>query len=366
MPGDGTHDWVGWAPFADMPRALNPPKGYVASANNAVVPRGYKVYLTGDWDAGSDGYRAKRITDMIVGRGPAPSAPINPNPAPPSPHPLHDAASMRLMQLDYFSGVAADFIGQVVPLLKPRTGAGQALAETWSSPGFGAQLSVGSVAGAQFERWYTALQTLAGRETNSTHWSDSQYLLRVMTGLLPDDPNCKASVAAEQTEGGLMGRPQPAAAAVVAGTQGVGAVSSCVSWASDLVDQLAVASGASDAWGSCVHKATFAHQVLGGSPLACAANRPVAHGGDFSTVNVGGYDPEKSSMPQSHGPSYRQIVDWSGGDAEAHSVFVHGPGQSGNILSEQYDDLVGAWAHGDYLRMHPDEPLESVLTITRK
>ena len=56
------YEWRGYIPFEDLPRAYNPPEGYVASANNSVVDSKYPYFMTEDWDFG---FRAKRITEMI-------------------------------------------------------------------------------------------------------------------------------------------------------------------------------------------------------------------------------------------------------------------------------------------------------------
>ncbi|GAG43908.1 unnamed protein product, partial [marine sediment metagenome] len=46
----------------ELPRAFNPPEGYVVTANNAVVGPDYPYFLSMDWEAG---YRAQRIVELI-------------------------------------------------------------------------------------------------------------------------------------------------------------------------------------------------------------------------------------------------------------------------------------------------------------
>ena len=90
--------------FDALPRALNPPKGYVASANNRPTPIGFAkpgFALSNDWDEGSDGFRARRITEMIVG-----SSADGRNGSAPGPiEPVHDVSTMRSIQLDYNSSL---------------------------------------------------------------------------------------------------------------------------------------------------------------------------------------------------------------------------------------------------------------------
>lgn len=59
---DSVHDWDGWIPFAELPHAFNPPKGYIVTANNKVVGDDYPHLLTSEWLAP---YRAQRISDLI-------------------------------------------------------------------------------------------------------------------------------------------------------------------------------------------------------------------------------------------------------------------------------------------------------------
>ena len=118
-------------------------------------------------------------------------------------------------------------------------------------------------------------------------------------------------------------------------------------------------SGDPHVWGVDNHHARFEHQVLHSSPLACLADRTVGHGGDFSTVNVGGFvidDPATAGgggspnmFLQKHGPSYRHISDLS--DLNGNSVFLNPPGQSGELLSDEYDSLLQMWKSGRYLEM---------------
>jgi len=58
----GTHEWLRYIPFEQLPSAFNPPAGYIATANNAVVDQNYPYFLSTDW---APGYRARRIVEMI-------------------------------------------------------------------------------------------------------------------------------------------------------------------------------------------------------------------------------------------------------------------------------------------------------------
>lgn len=57
------YDWSGRVPFDALPTVLNPPSGFVATANQQVIRSDYPYLLTTDWDYG---YRGQRIADLIA------------------------------------------------------------------------------------------------------------------------------------------------------------------------------------------------------------------------------------------------------------------------------------------------------------
>lgn len=96
VPGwTGEHDWVGWMPFEEKPHVLAPPRGYIATANNAQT-RGPNARLVtdGNWFGP---YRAQRISELLEASD------------------LHDAESLLDIQMhdgsvfmDRYAGVAAE------------------------------------------------------------------------------------------------------------------------------------------------------------------------------------------------------------------------------------------------------------------
>ena len=59
---DAEHEWEGAIPFEEMPRNINPPEGYIATANNRPVAADYPYYISMDF---APGYRAMRVTHGI-------------------------------------------------------------------------------------------------------------------------------------------------------------------------------------------------------------------------------------------------------------------------------------------------------------
>lgn len=63
--GDAGHEWNGYIPFADMPNALDPPSGFLATANARVTTDKSPYPLSLEW---IDPYRAERIYKVLQGR----------------------------------------------------------------------------------------------------------------------------------------------------------------------------------------------------------------------------------------------------------------------------------------------------------
>jgi penicillin amidase len=62
---DSQHEWQGYIPFAAMPNALDPPSGFVATANSRVTTEKSAYPLALEW---VEPYRAERIYKALQGR----------------------------------------------------------------------------------------------------------------------------------------------------------------------------------------------------------------------------------------------------------------------------------------------------------
>jgi penicillin amidase len=65
VPGwEAGNDWLGYVPFDDLPRVLNPPEGRVVTANHkAALAEDPGFWLTSEW---APPYRARRIEDLLT------------------------------------------------------------------------------------------------------------------------------------------------------------------------------------------------------------------------------------------------------------------------------------------------------------
>lgn len=65
VPGwTGEYDWAGYIPFEQLPESVNPPEGYLTTANHDVTPPGYPYHLGAGF---SPSYRFDRISERLRG-----------------------------------------------------------------------------------------------------------------------------------------------------------------------------------------------------------------------------------------------------------------------------------------------------------
>lgn len=298
VPGDGEWDWRGWIPAEEWPRVLNPEEGFVVTANNKVTPEGYPHNISLEW---AEPYRAERIGEMIETKKEETKKELS----------FEDMVSI---QQDQHTLLYRDFrpILERLDTLSWRDHQWQERLLSWdgNTRPFSQESTV-------FEAWYSELSQLPGEEVGEEYWDEPRYLLRALSG---SDPNCDDGATARREN--------------------------CTDYAAGAFHRAVNRLGKDvPEWGE-VHQATFEHPVLTYTRLSRFSDRQVPFGGDMYTVNVGSYDPGNFDM--NAGPSYRQVVDLSNPN---DSRFVEPMGQSGNLLSGQFDDLLPVWEEGRYLPM---------------
>jgi len=303
VTGTGEDDWSGYVPFAELPRALDPPRGFIATANNRVASIRYPHPITGDWP---EPYRARRITERILAKGKL------------------SVGDVRSIQLDEVSLQATE----VLPLLldtAPADAASKDALVRLSS--WNREFSPDSAAAAIYAAWYAALarmpeDELAGAPAGTVR---SRFLINALRS--GSDWCDDARTPARESCGTLKTRTLREAVAMLRNRLGPDPAS----WR----------------WGR-LHHARFPHGIFDAvKGLKALFSLEAGHGGDASTVNVGAYRLD-GSFRMTDGASYRQIVDFSD---PAASLFVHTTGQSGNVFEAGYRDLLPLWRSGRYFRI---------------
>ncbi|HRQ11349.1 MAG TPA: penicillin acylase family protein [Trueperaceae bacterium] len=301
----GEGDWIGQVPFDALPHVIQPASGRIVTANQRVVPEDYPYYLTRDWTAP---YRAERINALLDGQE---RATVD-----------YSVAT----QLDQVSLMAREF----VPLAQNAPAATDGAKKLQAMlVGFDGDMVMGSPAPLAFAAWYrrfaySLYQDDLG-DVTSSFFNLRPDLTRAILAGDPDWCDDKNTPGIETCE-------QMAALALDA------------AWT-----ELVAAFGADTSkwsWGKA-HQAVQEHAVLGSTPLAPIANLRVPNGGDGFSVDAAGYGLKFGNFDQTHGPGYRAVYDLAGGGG----WFIHGTGQSGNLLSRRYRDFMDRWQQGDMIPM---------------
>jgi penicillin G amidase len=318
VPGwSGEYDWTGFIPFDALPSALNPSSGHFVSANNKIIPAGYRYFISRDWDLPN---RAERIETLLDGT------------------PKQTPASTAAIQLDTLSLNAE----RLLPLLlatRPRSArAAEALRR------------LGGWAGAMdrrrpepliFAEWLRALtRTLLEPRLGA--------IFRQYWGLSSEHPDFSTDAVRRILEGHRDW---------CGGTPDAGACDAALAQSLETaLDALSQRYGeAMDQWRwGAAHPATFDSRLWDAVPVVSGLiDLAVPADGGNDTVDAGAYVVRDGAAPftDRHGPTLRMVVDMAN---PAAARFMISPGQSGNPLSPHYGDLLLPWRNGQSLAFTDD------------
>lgn len=297
VPGDGAYEWDGFHSAEDLPRAIDPARGFVATANEMNLPPDYPAQerrLGFEW---LEPWRAARIGAVLAAQ------------------PCHTLADSMALQGDDLSLPAAR-LARLVGGLGLQGAAAGLLAN------FDGRLHEDSPAAALVEVWW--MHHL--RPALLRHLAPAASLRAL---LAPGDPEALLD---------LLAAPRPP---LDAATRDRLLAETLAAAERDCRARLGDDSTAW-AWGR-LHHALFAHPLSGLAEVGRDVG-PLPVGGSGATVMNTTYRPD--SFRLTVGASFRMVVDVGGWDA---SVFVNAPGQSGDPRSPHYDDLAGTWARRGYV-----------------
>lgn len=295
VPGDGRFEWGGYLPIQQLPSKLNPPEGYVVTANNNLTPSNFPNRNAVGW-TWSGPSRAHRIEEVL------------------SDGKRKNLVDFMALQADYLSIPARTLVPLLQNLSSPNDRTEQALSylRKWDY-----KLDPSSVPAAIYVAWEDQLkQTVAEQmiPKAARPYLKSLPSKRVIDALLLPTASRDSLLLV------CMDR------AVADLTTRLGADPDDWSYGqrknkhitithplSDLVDQ------------SMRQKINFG---------------PVARGGYGETVNA-----TANNLNQTHGASFRILVDTEDWDK---TLGINSPGQSGDPASPHYRDLFPIWAENGY------------------
>ncbi len=310
VPGwTGEYEWQGYISFEELPFAFNPPEGYIATANNAVVGPEYPYSISRQW---AYGQRAQAVVDLIEN----------------APGPI-SIEYIQKMQGDNRMLIAEDLLPILmqVPLEDADLKAARQLLEGWDY-----QMNMDSAPAALFAAfWKHLLAETFNDDLPEFFWPDGSSRDMEVMRILAQQPDAAwwDDQATEEVEDrdAIFQRAFAAAYKELTKLQG----KDPANWA----------------WGE-LHTITFEHAVMSNFPfIKNAFNRgPFPTSGGGSIINATGWSTLEGYQVDWL-PSMRMIVDLSN---LQNSFTMHTTGQSGHPYHPHYIDMADPWR---LIQYHP-------------
>jgi penicillin amidase len=299
-----------------MVSIVDPASGHISTANNKTAPDDYPYVLTREWESI---YRFDRIEQLLAAS------------------PKHSVESFKAIQTDPVDLYALELKRRLLAAgsFEGRSADAAQLLTNW----YGAMLR-DRPEPLIFAAWARALAPrIFGDELGanfSNYWGyRDQFTLRVLDDV--DDAGRWCD------------------------DRGTTDTEDCVSRIrlslDDALTELSAAYGETISawrWGDA-HHAVHVHRPLGDFPVIGGTFNREAEmdGGAFTLLRADNAMADPRPYTAVHGAGYRAIYDLGAPD---ESLYIISVGQSGNVFSPYYDDLLGFWAEAQYITI-PTTPL---------
>lgn len=306
VPGDSSdYGWIGYVPYDELPRVVNPDEGFIATANNEIIDDSYPYHITNFW---AQPYRYERIAEVL-------RAGDN-----------FTTEDMMALQMDQKNLYAAEFLEQLIGSIEAedsdkKYGDMIEILREWDQID-----AVDAAAPLIFHKWIKELPAMMF----------SEDMPKDVYKLLPG----KSQIVDQMLRDGYAGDPG----------EWVNEYGTIDKWVFDSFEKsfvdLTESFGnkpASWKWGD-YHQLAFPHPLASASPIFEYYLNPKkqAIGGSNVTVQAAGF---KEDGTADHGASWRFVADLADLSKAYHTV---GPGQSGHVKSQWYNDQVDDWVQGDF------------------
>ncbi len=306
VPGDSSdYGWEGFIPWDELPTVVNPKEGFIATANNEVIGEEYPYHITDFW---AQPYRFERIKEVLEANDSI------------------TVEDMMQLQMDQQNLYAREFLPNLLTSIKAKDQDEKyadtiKLLEEWD-------MTDAKESGAPlvFHTLMVKLQEVLFRD----QMPEDMY--KLMSG--------KFNITDQLLRTAYAGNKS-------IWMEEQGGVDTTVYKAFELtVAQLEDQFGQNVSkwqWGN-FHQLTFDHTLGSASPILAAYfnAKKVPIGGSKVTVQAADND---TAGNVDHGASWRFVVD--AGDLSS-AYHIVGPGQSGHVKSDWYQDQVMDWANGNY------------------
>ncbi|MFT4929006.1 MAG: penicillin amidase [Phenylobacterium sp.] len=325
-------DWTGYIPFADMPHSYNPEQGYLVNANNKNVNEDYPYLISHDFAPAA---RAQRIEQLLLAK----TAGGN----------KLTVADMQQMQADIkdLSTLKLLSVFQAVKGTTAQQREAVSYLQKWQ-----AQADKTSVAATLYYGWLRHLRGALFADELEGFWnkrSEASYLSNYGNLVQPD------------TIAGLLNQ-----SSQWCDDAGSAAVENCASVLLNSLDRLLaemeklVSDDMSQwQWGE-IQQTVYKHNPFSDiRGLASLFERRVATGGAVNTINVAaGPYVESEGYQQTFGAGFRQIIELSVNQPQ--HLMINSTGQSGQLASPFYDDMVNLFEQHEYIHFGADNVRQTI------
>ena len=314
VPANGKYEWNDYLPIIQKPNALNPEKGFIATANQNVTPKDYSYWnaIGYSW---SDPYRGDRVNEVLEKNNA-----LNMN-------------DMKALQVDVTSLPART----LVPMLKKLSFEGFEAEQKNRLLNWDFQLNASSIEAAIYVSWENEIK----KEAYNSFMPEKIKPYVTSLQLKPiidwiENPKTSFFESVKMRDAFLK---ETFLASIVNLKEKLG--SDPKKWN----------------YGQAKFKHSLMEHALGSIGNEAAGSKlnlgPLPRGGNaYTPGSTGGND------RQSSGASFRMIVNTGDWDA---TVGTNAPGQSGNPESPFYNNLFKDWAEDRYFPvLYTKEKIESV------
>lgn len=321
VPGwDSSYDWQGSIPFEELPAIFNPEQGYLVSANDNPVDQTYKHFISDDWAPPERAARIRMLLNEKYQTGKGLSIEDN-----------------QKIQADVVSLSAQKLLPLLtaITVTDPKKRRAVELLLAWDG-----SMNKESVAASIYNTWLRQISALMFGSVVTEDWMRNQqrdFLYNVLAGATPDqvlkaltDPKevwCSKQKSDRRCEGFLS---DALDAAIVE------------------LERLAGDDWDDWKWGE-IHQTVYKHQPFSFiKGLSAIFDRKIASGGGSDTVNVSSFVFHPSEGYNSTlGAGFRQLIEL--GPEQSRHLYMNSTGQSANIFSKHYADMVESFENAEYV-----------------
>ena len=316
---DPVYTWKNYIPFDEMPRIYNPEKGYIINANNKNTSINYPYFISNNFAPGA---RAKRIEDLITQKRPE----------------KLKIDDMKLIQADFLD-LSVYGLLDYLKSFEGRSNQDKEILSIFNK--WQGEASPDSIGASLFYGWFRHLKQKIFNDELSGYWNQKAHGNFLM-GL-------KSKVSADKLVNLLMNDSiwcDDITSIKVESCQDIIALS-LISTLNEMT-KLKGEDINNWQWGQ-LQNTVYGHEPFSSfKHIDKLFERTISNGGSGHTINVSGSNFDKDEgYQQGFGAGFRQIMELSS-DEPIH-LFMNSTGQSGQVGSKHYDDMVEDFRNVDYI-----------------